>query len=71
MNTTYTCIEGDTWDNIAYRAYGDANRMIDLIVANRPLAISKRLTAGTIINIPIRPISANAVNPGLLPPWKK
>jgi phage tail protein X len=35
--STYTTIQGDTWDLIAYKLYGEEKYMKNLIEANWPL----------------------------------
>ena len=71
-NTQYRTIEGDRWDLIAYKAYGDATKFVGLLEANKPLAISQTLPAGLKINIPIlEDENSGSVQSELLPPWKR
>lgn len=52
MATTYTTIQGDTWDSVAWKVYG-AEKYMDLLAeANRPLVDYLVLPSGTIINVP-------------------
>lgn len=68
--TQYLTKQGDRWDNIAYQAYGDATRYMQIIQANKPLAIEEELPAGIKINIPI--LEEDQSPPlDLLPPWKR
>lgn len=67
---TYTCVEGDRWDLIAYKAYGDASRYNEIIQAN-PVIISGTLPAGLVINIPILEGPTANIPSDLLPPWKR
>jgi phage tail protein X len=69
MNTTYTVTEGERWDTIAYKAYGDVNRLPEIIAANPGVPITERLEAGTVLNIPV--ISDPDTDTELLPPWKR
>ena len=70
--TQYTTKQGDRWESIAFLAYGDSNKMADIIAANKSVAISQTLPAGLKINIPIlEPEEIETVNPNLLPPWKR
>jgi phage tail protein X len=70
--TQYRTIEGDRWDLIAFKAYGDATKFNLLLEANKPLAINKTLPAGLKINIPIlEDQNAGSVQAELLPPWKR
>ena len=71
-STVYRTIEGDRWDLIAYKAYGDATKFVGLLEANKPLAISQVLRAGLKINIPIlKDEKSGSVQSELLPPWKR
>ena len=70
--TQYRTIEGDRWDLIAYKAYGDATKFVGLLEANKPLAITKELPSGLQINIPIlEDQNRGSVQSELLPPWKR
>jgi len=69
--TQYTVQDGDTWYNIAYKAYGDATRIKDLIEANQGLTITATLPAGLQINVPILETPSKDVQNELLPPWKR
>lgn len=59
-------LEGDRWDLIAYRAYGDAYAYERIIVANPHIPIRPVLPAGLVVRVPV--IAAPGV--GGLPPWK-
>ena len=37
MPDTYTSIQGDTWDMIAYKVYGKESAMVQMIEANNDL----------------------------------
>jgi len=65
----YTTNEGDTWYNIAYRAYGDATLYAELIEANPTLPIEPVLPGNLEMLIPVKDITTAEFN--LLPPWKK
>lgn len=70
-NAQYITIEGDRWDTIAYKAYGDALRIKELLEANKGLPIEKTLPAGIKINVPILEGESDEVSGELLPPWKR
>ncbi|MCI7097537.1 MAG: tail protein X [Lachnospiraceae bacterium] len=53
--STYTTIQGDTWDLISYKLYGAERFMKYLIEANWPLLDVLVFSAGTIINVPDLP----------------
>ena len=52
MSKTYTTIQGDTWDLIAYKLYGSEKYMKNLIEANWPLLEVLVFSSGTVINVP-------------------
>lgn len=55
MATTYTTIQGDTWDYIAWKLYGDEKFMRYLIEANWQLLETLVFSAGTEITVPDLP----------------
>lgn len=55
MSGKYTTIQGDTWDSIAYKLYGDEKYMKDLIEANWPLLETLVFSSGTVITVPDLP----------------
>lgn len=52
---TYTTIQGDTWDMIAFRLYGDESYMKDLIEANLPHIDTLVFSSGTVLKVPELP----------------
>lgn len=52
MSETYTTIQGDTWDLIAYKVYGEESRMTDLIKANPSHVRTVIFSAGTTLKVP-------------------
>lgn len=71
MNTTAVAYDGERWDQVAVRAYGDPALMTKIIAANPELGISTRLAGGTVLNIPVLPAQPDTTNAALLPPWKR
>ena len=67
--TTYTAKQGDRWDTVAYKAYGDPLRISDIIAANPNVPIRDEIKAGTVLNIPFIP--EPTLDESLLPPWKR
>lgn len=63
MSTTYTTIQGDTWDLIAYKLYGSEKYMKNLIEANWPLLEVLVFSSGTVINVPDIPEDSNTDAP--------
>ncbi len=68
-------VEGDRWDLLAYRYYGDQHKQTVLLEANRHLwrdqlgAPPPILPHGVTLKVPV--IEAEAPNAGSLPPWKR
>ena len=65
----YTALEGDRWDLIAYRMYGDAYAYEPIIAANPTVPIRPRIAAGTRLLIPLR--EPELVDEADVPPWKR
>lgn len=63
----YTTIQGDTWDIIAYKVYGDSKYMNILAEANMDYIRIYRFPANITLNIP--EIEAEATS--IVPPWKR
>ncbi|MEH6739582.1 MAG: tail protein X [Sulfitobacter sp.] len=72
---THLTIDGDRWDLLAYRYYGDANKQTVLLDANRRLFISPVvvppliLSSGITLIIPV--LEDDQVADIDLPPWKR
>ena len=67
MPSTYTTIQGDTWDVIAYKVYGKEACMAKLIEANDDLAHIAVFSSGVKIVCP--PFEPRASK--ILPPWRR
>lgn len=65
MASTYTTIQGDTYDLVAYKLYGDEGRMADLVRANYPVADTLVFSAGTVLTVPV----VDGSDDSDLPPW--
>ncbi len=64
---TYTTVQGDMWDSIAYRQLGSTNYTDRLINLNRAYREIYIFPAGIVLTLPeIAPKVNN-----LLPPWKR
>lgn len=59
MANTYTTIQGDTWDLIAYKMYGAEKYMKYLIEANWPLLDVLIFSSGTVLTVPELPEEAD------------
>jgi phage tail protein X len=67
---TYVTIEGDRFDTIAYKAYGDATKFAPIIEANFGVPLKPSLPAGVTLMIPIIE-TEESTQIELLPPWKR
>jgi len=65
---TYLTVEGDTWDIIAYRHYGNARRYPPIIAANPHVPITPVLPTGIVLTIPVLPREPDTHT---LPPWMR
>ena len=71
----HVTIEGERWDLLAYRFYGDAHKQTIIVAANRALFLDDLsvppliLPRGLRLKIPV--ITQKASNADLLPPWKR
>lgn len=52
--TQYVCSNGDMWDSIAYRLYGDEFMFPEIMKANRAYARVLTFDGGEVLNVPIR-----------------
>ena len=52
--TQYVCANGDMWDSIAYRLYGDEFLFPEIMKANRAYARVLTFDGGEVLNVPIR-----------------
>jgi hypothetical protein len=57
------------WDQVAYQAYGDIDRMNEIIEANPELQATASLEVGTVLRIPI--LDEPTIEADFLPPWKQ
>lgn len=67
MPKSYTTIQGDTWDLIAYKTLGNEYLMSELIDANSAYRETAIFSAGITLTIPDIPESKQTS----LPPWKR
>lgn len=66
MDTTYTTRQGDQWDAIAKKVYGDEKYAGYLMEQNLPLLDIFEFDAGTALSTPALPEEQD----GGLPPWR-
>lgn len=67
----YITKDGDRWDTIANKAYGDPTLFAGIIEANTATVISPIIQTGTRLIIPILEQNEIEVDAELLPPWKR
>lgn len=67
----YVAKQGDRWDTIAFKAYGDATLINGIIEANPTIVISPILESGTRVIVPILEQGDIQIDSELLPPWKR
>jgi phage tail protein X len=68
MYLSHTTIDGERWDTIAHRYYGNVSQMAQLIAANPHIPITETLTGGQVLAIPI--IDEEIQQLSELPSWK-
>lgn len=69
--TEYIVKEGDRWDTVAFKAYGDASLVNTIVEANVSTTVSPVLIAGSRLKIPILEPGEAKLDSELLPPWKR
>lgn len=68
MFITHVTTEGERWDQLAWRYYGDAHRYLPIVQANPHVPITAILPSGLTLAIPILEPVATAQD---LPPWMR
>jgi phage tail protein X len=67
----YTAQQNDRFDIIAYKSYGDVNKMNLIIAANPQIGIIEgTIPVGTVVRVPVLEVAPNIVTADL-PPWKR
>lgn len=66
MEKTYITEQGDTWDKIAYKVYGDEKFMRQLILANWSQIETLVFSSGTELILP----EISETDTEGLPPWR-
>lgn len=67
----YTAKQGERWDLIAFKMYGNVSSMPEIIEANPQVPLDPVLPDGTKLIIPILEVSENTILSSDLPPWKR
>lgn len=68
MLLTHITTEGERWDQLAWRYYGDAHRYLPIVQANPHVPITAALAAGLTLAIPLLEPVATTED---LPPWMR
>lgn len=66
----HTTIDGERWDTIAQKYYGNAAMMNDIISANPSVPLYDILPAGIVLDIPVIESNDVKTDASNLPPWK-
>jgi len=69
MSKTYTTVQGDMWDSIAYSQLGDAAHTDKLINLNTEYRNYYIFPAGITLVLP--DVEVEEETTGILPPWKQ
>ncbi len=64
---TYTTVQGDRWDMIAYKIWGNESHMSELFAANKQHRDVFIFSAGVVLTVPEITAAASDV----LPPWRR
>lgn len=67
MLNTYTTIQGDMWDTIAYKVYGSEAGMNTLLESNQQYANVVVFPANVVLKVPEYTAPQNSN----LPPWRR
>ena len=67
LNNTYTTVSGDTWDIVAYKAYGNEMYMDTLIKANIEYKDTYIFPAGVVLTLPEIELTVSES----MPTWKQ
>lgn len=70
MFLTHRTIDGERWDQLAYRYYGDALAFERIVVANPSVAIGPTLAGNQVLLIPVITAAATLATEDL-PPWDR
>ncbi|MFI3270799.1 MAG: tail protein X [Pseudomonadota bacterium] len=66
---SYRTIQGDTWDGIAYKLYGQEGYMMDILALNPDQADMLIFPAGVVLLVPEASKLDDIVEQKDLPPW--
>ena len=70
MSKTYTTVQGDTWDGIAYKILGDEKHLTALMNLNFKYRDYVIFPSGIVLTLPEIKVSTDYYKEKL-PPWKR
>ncbi len=70
MSKTYTTVQGDTWDGIAYKILGDETHLTALMNLNFKYREYVIFPSGIVLTLPEIEVSTVSYKEKL-PPWKR
>jgi len=65
----YITNQGERWDTVAYKAYGDAMLFPKIAEANRGIPLDVVFVDGISLKVPV--LDKVSIDTNLLPPWKR
>lgn len=68
MYLIHTTTEGERWDSLAWKYYGDAHRYQPIMAANPDVPLTPALPSGLRLAIPLLEQQASTED---LPPWMR
>ena len=63
--------EGERWDTLAWRHYGDPYRYEPIIAANPQVPIVPILPSGLVLQVPVLERAPAPIDASSLPPWTR
>lgn len=67
----YRILQGDTWDYVAWRMYGDESLIEILTTANPHIPLTPFLPMGVVMAVPIIETPRPSLNNSQRPPWRQ
>lgn len=65
----YITNQGERWDTVAYKAYGDPMLFPQIAEANRGIPLDVVFIDGIRLRVPV--LDGVSIDTNLLPPWKR
>lgn len=67
---TYTTVQGDTFDSIAFKLFGDEKFIKELMEVNTDYLTTIIFSSGVVLNVPKINVTSNTSN-AKIPPWRR